>query len=173
MCRIVGGCSGYVNCVHADGTFDINIRFTISCTVEKNVHPRRILNTNPLATSARRISSINDDAATGLPLVSRLCPASLGWPHISNYSCGRCFNNYRNQLLVTIIFDRCPFTFIKFSYIVLIGTRSEVWRIHLWLCWSGERSGDQQVGGRGWKILVSRSGGEGHNKRACLQTDGT
>jgi hypothetical protein len=43
---------------------------TISCTVEKNVHPRRILNTNPLATSARRISSINDDAATGLSLLS-------------------------------------------------------------------------------------------------------
>ena len=59
-----------MNCVHADGTFDINIRFTISCTVEKNVHPRRILNTNPLATSARRISSINDDAATGLSLLS-------------------------------------------------------------------------------------------------------
>jgi hypothetical protein len=60
-----------VNCVHADGTFDIIIRFTISCTVEKNVHPRRILtDTNPLATSARRISSINDDAATGLSFLS-------------------------------------------------------------------------------------------------------
>ncbi len=76
MYRIVGGCSGYVNCVHADGTFDINIRFTISCTVEKNVHPRRILNSNPLATSARRRSSImmmpQQDLLSCLPAMSRL-----------------------------------------------------------------------------------------------------
>ena len=62
------GGSGYVNCVHADGTFDI--KFTISGAVEKNVQPSRILNSNPLATSARRRSSIDDDAATGPSLLS-------------------------------------------------------------------------------------------------------
>ena len=62
------GGSGYVSCVHADGTFDI--KFPISGTVEKNVQPSRILNSNPLATSARRRSSTDDDAATGPSLLS-------------------------------------------------------------------------------------------------------
>ena len=61
------GGSGYVNCVHADGTFDI--KFTISGAVEKNVQPSRIVDSNPLSTSARRRSSI-DDAATGPSLLS-------------------------------------------------------------------------------------------------------
>ena len=62
------GDSGFVNCVHADGTCDI--RFTISGAVEKNVHPSRILNSNPLATSERRRSSIDDDVITGPSLLS-------------------------------------------------------------------------------------------------------
>jgi len=168
------GGSGYVDCVHADGTFDI--KFTISGAVEKNVQPSRILNSNPLATSSRRRSSLTmvpqQDLLSYLPIMSRLLGAAA-YLQLQLRPTFQQLPQIIHQLLVTIIFDRCPFTFIKFSYIVLIGTRSEVWRIHLWLCWSGERSGDQQVGGRGWKILVSRSGGEGHNKRACLQTDGT
>ena len=69
MYRNSEGESGYVICVHADGTFDI--KFTISGTVEKNnVQPSRIVSSNPLATAARRRSSIDEDAATGPSLLS-------------------------------------------------------------------------------------------------------
>jgi len=61
------GGSGYVSCVHADGTFDINL--TVGGRLEKNVHPRRIESSNPLVTSARRRSN-NGDAVTVPSLLS-------------------------------------------------------------------------------------------------------
>ncbi len=82
------GGSGYVSCVHADGTFDINL--TVGGRLEKNVHPRRIESSNPLVTSARRRRGNNDDAATGPSLLSHNYvrpPQGDGAP-ISKYSCG-------------------------------------------------------------------------------------
>lgn len=60
------GGTGFVSRVHADGTFDINLSVG---GVEKNVHPRRIQNSTPLATTARR-RSIADDSATRPSLIS-------------------------------------------------------------------------------------------------------
>ena len=58
------GGTGFVSCVHDDGTFDINLSVG---GVEKNVHPRRIQNSTPLATTARR-RSIAGDSATRLAI---------------------------------------------------------------------------------------------------------
>ncbi len=60
------GGTGFVSRVHDDGTFDINLSVG---GVEKNVHPRRIQNSTPLATTARR-RSIADDSATRPSLIS-------------------------------------------------------------------------------------------------------
>jgi len=59
------GATGFVSRVHADGTFDINLSVG---GIEKNVHPRRIQNSTPLATTARR-RSIADDSATRPSLI--------------------------------------------------------------------------------------------------------
>ena len=61
------GGTGFVEAVHADGTF--NIRLTVG-GVQKNVHPRRIQNNTPLATTARRRSSTNDDSVLRPSLLS-------------------------------------------------------------------------------------------------------
>ncbi len=63
------GGSGYVLCVHTDGTFDIKL--TVGGRLEKNVHPRRIQSSNPLVTSARRRKKDDDDdTPTGPSLLS-------------------------------------------------------------------------------------------------------
>ena len=61
------GGTGYVNAINADGTF--NITLTVG-GLQRNVHPRRILNITPLATTARRRSSTNDDSVSRPYLLS-------------------------------------------------------------------------------------------------------
>ena len=60
------GGTGFVVCVHEDGTFDINL--TVG-GVERRVHPSRILDSTPLATTARRLT-LDDDSATRPSLLS-------------------------------------------------------------------------------------------------------
>jgi hypothetical protein len=60
------GGTGFVVCVHEDGTFDIKL--TVG-RVERRVHPSRILDSAPLATTARRLT-LDDDSATRPSLLS-------------------------------------------------------------------------------------------------------
>ena len=59
------GGTGFVVCVHEDGTFDINL--TVG-RVERRVHPSRISDSTPLATTAGRLTL--DDSATRPSLLS-------------------------------------------------------------------------------------------------------
>ena len=61
------GGTEFAEAIHADGTF--NIRLTVG-GVQKNVHPRRIQSNTPLATTARRRSSNNNDSVSRPSLLS-------------------------------------------------------------------------------------------------------